>query len=118
GTGTDLGAFRLEGQVRRYHPDLVFIECAVNGAYQRGMEGMIRQIITANPQTDICLIYTIHNGQTAVYQRGEVPGNIRGLEQVAAHYRLPSIHLGMEAASLEAQGRLVWKGNGQSVEDK
>src|SRR5690606_2333378 len=34
GTGTDLGAFRLEEQVLRYHPDLVFIEFAVNGAYQ------------------------------------------------------------------------------------
>src|SRR3546814_7455299 len=82
------------------------------------MEGMIRQIITASPQTDICLIYTIRNGQTAVYQRGEVPDNIRGLEQVATHYQLPSIHLGMEAASLEAQGQLVWRGDAQTATGK
>src|SRR5690606_18279714 len=78
GTGTDLGAFRLKEQVLRHRPDLVFIEFAVNGAYQPGMEGMIRQVIAANPYTDICLIYTILNGQTAVYRAGEVPEDIRG----------------------------------------
>ena len=118
GTGTDLGAFRLEEQVLQYAPDLVFIEFAVNGAYQRGMEGMIRQIRKTNPRTDICLIYTIGNGQTAIYQRGEIPDNIRGLEEVAAHYQVPSIHLGMEAASLEATGQLVWKGDEQSAVGK
>src|SRR5690606_44518 len=50
--------------------------------------------------------------------RGEVPDNIRGLEQLAAHYELPSIHLGMEAASLEALGQLVWKGDEQLAADK
>ncbi len=118
GTGTDLGAFRIQEQVLRHNPDLIFIEFAVNGAYQPGMEGMIRQIIKANPKTDICLIYTIHNGQTAVYQQDKIPDNIRGLEQVAAHYQLPSIHLGMEAASLEAQEQLVWKGDEQLAKDK
>lgn len=110
GTGTDLGAFRIYEHVLRYQPDLIFIEFAVNGAYQSGMEGIIRQIIKANPHTDICLIYTIQNGQTEVYQRGEVPGNIQGLERIAEHYYLPSIHLGLEAAALEAQDKLLWKG--------
>lgn len=110
GTGTDLGAFRIYEHVLRFQPDLIFIEFAVNGAYQPGMEGMIRQIIKANPHIDICLIYTIQNGQTEVYQRGEVPGNIQGLERIAEHYHLPAIHLGMEAAALEAQDKLLWKG--------
>jgi len=118
GTGTDLGAFRIGEQVLRYHPDLIFIEFAVNGAYQPGMEGMIRQILTADPHTDICLIYTILTGQTSIYQQGGIPHNIRGLERVATHYQLPSIHLGMEAASLEARGQLVWKGDLQSAMDK
>lgn len=118
GTGTDLGAFRIREQVLHYQPDLIFIEFAVNGAYQPGMEGMIRQIIKTNPFTDICLIYTIKNGQTEIYQRGEIPHNIQGLELIAEHYRLPSIHLGMEVASLEAQGKLVWKGTSEEAGDR
>ena len=118
GTGTDLGAFRIREQVLRHQPDLIFIEFAVNGAYQPGMEGMVRQIIKANPYTDICLIYTIQNGQTAYYQRGEVPPNIQGLERIAQHYNLPTIHLGMEPAALEAQDKLVWKGTLQQAGDR
>ncbi|WP_300602023.1 SGNH/GDSL hydrolase family protein [Niabella sp.] len=111
GTGTDLGAFRIKEQVLQHKPDLIFIEFAVNGAYPDAMEGMIRQTIKADPSTDICLLYTIQNGQTAFYQKNELPPNIQGLERVAAHYGLPAIHLGMEAASMEAAGKLIWKGS-------
>lgn len=115
GTGTDLGVFRIREQVLHYQPDLIFIEFAVNGAYQPGMEGMIRQVIKTNPYTDICLIYTIQNGQPQIYQRGEVPQNIQGLERITEYYGLPSIHLGMEPAALEAQDKLVWKGTTQQA---
>ncbi|MBC9932031.1 SGNH/GDSL hydrolase family protein [Chitinophaga qingshengii] len=109
GTGTDLGACRLQGQLLQYHPDLVFVEFAVNGAYPEGMEGIIRQIRRASPQTDICLIYTINNGQTKIYTAGGIPENIQRLERLAAYYQLPSIHLGMEVAQLEQEGKLLWK---------
>lgn len=32
GTGSDLGVFRTERDVLQYHPDLVFVEFAVNDA--------------------------------------------------------------------------------------
>src|SRR5690606_36001811 len=67
GTGTDLGACRLQDQLLQYHPDLIFVEFAVNGAYAPGMEGIIRQIWQFDPEIDICLIYTINNGQTKIY---------------------------------------------------
>lgn len=118
GTGTDLGAFRIREQVLQYQPDLIFIEFAVNGAYQPGMEGMVRQIIKTNPYTDICLIYTIQNGQPQIYQRGEIPLNIQGLERIAEYYGLPSIHMGMEPAALEASNKLVWKGTPQESGDR
>ncbi len=111
GTGTDLGAFRIGEQVLAFHPDLVFIEFAVNGGYAPGMEGMIRQIVKSDPDTDICLLYTVKTGQTAEYQAGKVPEVIAGLERVADYYSLPSIHLGMEPASLEKAGKLLWKGS-------
>ncbi|MGE9310015.1 SGNH/GDSL hydrolase family protein [Niabella sp. CJ426] len=118
GTGTELGAFRIGEQVLQYNPDLIFIEFAVNGAYPDGMEGMIRQAIRRQPGTEICLLYTILTGQTAFYQKNELPANIKGLERVADYYGLPSVQLGMEAASLEAAGKLVWKTGGAQYLDK
>jgi lysophospholipase L1-like esterase len=115
GTGTDLGACRIGDQLLKYHPDLIFVEFAVNGAYQPGMEGIIRQIIRDNPSTDICLIYTLLNGQTKVYSEGKIPENIQGLENIARHYNIPSIHLGMEAAQLEKEDKLVWKGTTETA---
>lgn len=118
GTGTDLGAFRIREQVLQYNPDLIFIEFAVNGGYPDGMEGMIRKIIKENPYTDICLIYTIYTGQTAFYQKGDIPQVIKRLEDIAAHYQVPSIHLGMEVAELEKEGQLLWKGSKETAAGK
>lgn len=110
GTGTDLGACRIGEQVLVHNPDLIFIEFAVNGAYAPGMEGMVRQVIRNNPLTDICLIYTIMTGQTGKYGEGTVPDNIKGLEAIADKYGLTSIHLGLQAALMEKDNQLVWKG--------
>lgn len=118
GTGTDLAACRIQEQLLKNKPDLVFIEFAVNGAYQAGMEGIVRQIIKSNPKIDICLIYTVVGGQTKTYAEGGIPDNIQGLETIAAHYNIPSIHLAMEAAQLEKDDKLVWKGDAKAIQDK
>jgi lysophospholipase L1-like esterase len=118
GTGTDLGACRIKDQVLAYNPDLIFIEFAVNGAYAKGMEGMVRQIREKNPQTDICFIYTIHSGQSKEYAAGNIPANIRGLDSIADHYIIPSVHLGLEASILEKQGKLIWKGDTTNSRNK
>ena len=50
--------------IRSYY-DLVFIEYRVNGLGNQGIsgpEGMVRQIYRANPNTDICMVYTISQG--------------------------------------------------------
>lgn len=119
GTGTDLGACRIGEQILKHDPDLVFVEFAVNGGYEAGMEGIIRQIIRNNPATDICLIYTVLNPQAKVYlQPGAIPENLQRLEKIADHYRIPSIHLGIEAAMLEAENKLVWKRDAKAIQDK
>src|SRR6202035_2996162 len=59
GTGSDLGVFRCQDDLLSKHPDLVFVEFAVNdggGAelrIKRCMEGIVRQIWKANPNADI-----------------------------------------------------------------
>jgi lysophospholipase L1-like esterase len=109
GTGTDLGACRIQEQLLQYKPDMIFIEFAVNNAFPEGMEGMIRQIRKSDPFTDICLLYTIYNGQSKIYASEEIPSNIAGLEKIAEHYQIPSVHMGLEASLLEKEGKLIWK---------
>lgn len=109
GTGSDLGACRVESQVLLYHPDLIFVDYAVNGSFLPGLEGIIRKVIRQDPATDICLLYAIMTGQNLLYAKAEVPDNIVKLETVAAHYGLPGIQLGWEPSSLEAEGQLVFK---------
>ncbi|MGN6420754.1 MAG: SGNH/GDSL hydrolase family protein [Pseudobacter sp.] len=118
GTGTDLGACRLHEQLLQYHPDLIFIEFAVNGAYRDGLEGMIRQIRQFDPAIDIALLYTLFNGQSAIYAAGKVPENIAGFEAIADHYKIPSIHMGMQPAMLEQEAKLVWKSDSKSIPGK
>lgn len=118
GTGTDLGACRLYHQLLKHNPDLIFLEFAVNGAFAKGMEGIIRQIWKYNPEIDICLIYTISSGLSQFYAEGKVPKNILKLDQLAEHYAIPSIHMGIEASYLEKQGKLVWKGDPEIIKNK
>lgn len=118
GTGTDLASCRIGEQLLKHGPDLVFIEFAVNGGYQPGMEGMIRQIIRNNPSTDICLLYTVLNPQARKYMEHTLPEPIQSLEKMAAYYKIPSIHMGIEAATLEANNKLIWKGDTATIKDK
>jgi hypothetical protein len=106
GTGTDLGACRLRDQVLQLHPDLLFIEYAVNGSFLPGLEGIIRQVIKYDNRIDMCLLYAIMNGQTSFYKAGKLPENVEKLETVAEHYQLPAVFLGFEPSLLEAAGKL------------
>jgi lysophospholipase L1-like esterase len=115
GTGTELGAFRIREQLLDYHPDLVFIEFAVNGGSVEALEGMVRQIMRHNPTTDICFIYTISGNQTTSYQQGELPVRIKNFETLAAYYGIPSIHLGLYPSKLIKEGKLNWRGPSGSV---
>lgn len=117
GTGTELGSCRIGEQILKYNPDLVFVEFAVNGGSSEAMEGIVRQIIKQNPQTDICFIYTIAGEQYKQYAKDEVPAKITAFDNVAAYYNLPSIHMGLYASTLAAQEKLIWK-SGAEVEGK
>lgn len=116
GTGSDLGVFRLGHDVLAQKPDLLFVEFAVNdgGASPeqiiRGMEGIVRQTWRANPRTDICYVYTLAGDMLQTLQQGKFPRSATVMEQIAAHYGIPSIHMGLEVARLEKEGRLLYSG--------
>jgi len=114
GTGSDLGVFRLEHDVLRNKPDLLFVEFAVNdgGApphrIQQAMEGIVRQTYAADAETDICFVYTLVAGWAKTLRDGKFPRAASAMEAVADHYGIPSIHMGLEAAKMEGEGKLIF----------
>ena len=116
GTGSDLGVFRCGQDVLASRPDLVFVEFAVNdgGAppeqIYRCMEGIVRQTWRANPETDICFVYTLTGDMLETLQSGKYPRAASAMEKLADYYGIPSIHMGVEVAKLEKAGRLIFKG--------
>ncbi len=115
GTGSDLGVFRLERDVLRHKPDLLFVEFAVNdGGAQpvrihKAMEGIVRQTWRADPEIDICYVYTLTVGMLPDLQAGKMPRAASAMEELADRYGIPSIHFGVEVARLEAAGKLIFK---------
>ncbi|MBM4155986.1 MAG: SGNH/GDSL hydrolase family protein [Lentisphaerae bacterium] len=115
GTGSDLGVFRVGQDVLRHKPDLLFVEFAVNDGgsaperIHRAMEGIVRQTWTADPATDLCFVYTVSEPFLKDLQAGRCSRAATAMEQVADHYAIPSIHLGLEAARKVTEGTLVFK---------
>jgi len=115
GTGSDLGVFRLQQDVLRHHPDLLFVEFAVNDSgatperIQRAMEGIVRQTWQTDPTTDICFVYTLKESMLKELQAGYFPQSASAMEAVADHYGIPSIHMGLRAAEMERAGELIFK---------
>ncbi len=115
GTGSDLGVYRLQHDALRHNPDLLFVEFAVNdgGApperIWRAMEGIVRQTWTANPQTDICFVYTYRVGYEQDLQRGMCPRAASAMEMLADHYGIPSINLALPIVELQRAGSLVFQ---------
>ena len=122
GTGSDLGVFRLAHDVLEKKPNLLFVEFAVNdgGAsvrqIQRCMEGIVRQTWKQDPTTDICFVYTLAGNMLQTLQEGHFPRSATAMETVADHYRIPSIHMGVEVARLEKAGKLIFKGDKPKTE--
>jgi hypothetical protein len=117
GTGSGLGVFRLGHDVLQFKPDLMFVEFAVNDggaeplSIHRSMEGIIRKSWKALPDMDICYVYTVaHESMLNDLKNGKYPRAASAMEALADHYGIPSLHLGLEIARLEKDGKLVFKG--------
>lgn len=122
GTGSDLGVFRIEHDVFRGSPDLLFVEFAVNDAGTqpadiiKAMEGIVRKTWTVFPQCDICFVYTFTESLLNELKGGRFNRSASTMEQVADHYGISSIHMGLEAVRLESNGKLIMKAPAAQVE--
>ena len=114
GTGSGLGVYRLDHDVLRHNPDLVFVEFAVNDggtppeSIHRSMEGIVRQIWRKNPATGICYVYTLASNMVKDLQNGKFPRSASAMEDIADHYGIPSIHMGMEVVERITAGKLIF----------
>lgn len=118
-------AFRLEQDVLARGPvDLVFVEAAVNdhnydhlprpqaaALALRGMEGVVRHLRSANPQTEVVLLHFVDDQHLPLWKKGEVPYTIAEHERVAAHYGCPSLNLSREVAERIKAGQFTWAGD-------
>ena len=115
GTGSNLGVFRLRQDVRDHDPDLVFVEFAVNdgGASPeniwRSMEGIVRQIWSADPTIDICYVYTFRVGYEKDLNQGMCPRAASADEMLAEHYGIPSVNVALPVAEMQQAGKLIFK---------
>ncbi len=116
GSGSIIGAFRADRDLIAAKPDMVFVEFAGNDNPDtrsrpldvvRAMEGIVRKIRRASPEADICFVYAFGRGDFATLLEGKAPRGATLHDLVAAHYNLPSIHLSIEVARLERDGKLV-----------
>lgn len=119
GTGSDLGVFRTDRDVLRHHPDLVFVEFAVNDAKTdsllicHSIEGIVRKIWAQNPYTDICFLYTINEAMLNDVKSGKEYRSVRYMERIADYYGIPSVNFADDVISLMNDGKLIFKGNAQ-----
>ena len=116
GTGSSLGVYRINEQVLKYNPDLLFVEFAVNDfdfsrtSILNSMEGIVRKTFAANSKTDICFVYTITENIYNLYKKDSVPVSIKTMEEIASYYKIPSINVGVNIAGLVDKKKLFIKG--------
>jgi hypothetical protein len=112
GTGPEYGACRINDHLLVHNPDMVFIEYRVNngGAYQgRALAGLIPQIWKNNPNTEICIVYTISKGMIKDISDGKQTNAGKFMEPVANHYGVTSIEFGLEVVKLLKEDKLVFQ---------
>lgn len=112
GTGSDLGCARLETDVLRHRPDLVFVEFVGNDGgdpeSKARIEGIVRQIRKRSRFTDILFVYTLKERDVDLFQSGQYQKGALMQEEVAEYYGIPSIHLGVAVSHLVSEGKLVF----------
>ena len=118
-TCSTTGAFRLSQDVlSKGQIDLLFVEFAVNDDQDanhtvtecvRGMEGIARQALTANPVMDIVWLYTTNEDFVTQYQQGNTPHQMEAHETVAQAYGLCSVNFAADVAMRLGAGEFDWK---------
>ncbi|MCD9024016.1 SGNH/GDSL hydrolase family protein [Cohnella silvisoli] len=113
-TGSELAVFRAERDLIDRGCHLVFIDYAVNDGEEpsdkrmRTREGLLRKLLQ-NDQCDTVLVYTFSQAFYREMMQDQVPASIAEFEQLAEHYRLGSIWMGLYAIEEVRKGLMRWE---------
>lgn len=101
GTGSLLGAYRCREDLIRFHPDLVFLEYAVNDAgvgYDSVLnqcDAILRKLWAADPTVDVVMVYTTTKAISDRLAAGGVYESRAAYQTCAFHYGgIPQIDIG------------------------
>ena len=117
GSGSLVGVFRADHDLVELKPDAVFIEFSLNDVADvrdrpaevaGALEGIIRKLRASKPDTDICLAYTLHSSAVDLLNQGKFSASVSLHETIAEHYGIPTMHMGVEAARMAKEGKLVF----------
>lgn len=113
-TGSDLASFRAKRDLIDRGCDLVFVEFAVNDnntpteRRKKTREGLLRQLL-ASGTTDVVLVYTYCREMYEPMMEGRMPPSIAEFEELAEHYGLSSVWMGLHALNEVKAGLLRWE---------
>ena len=113
------GAFRLRDHLLKKGPiDLLIVEFAVNDDQDashdrrtaiRGLEGIIRQFRKVNPGGDIISIQFVNPHILKQAQAGAAAVSVKAHKDVARHYGVPIVDVGLALADAVEKGTNDWQ---------
>ncbi len=116
--GSTPHAFRFSRDVlSKGTPDLLFVEAAVNDrgngfsekAQVRALEGILRQMHSANPKANMVLMAFAEPLKNADYEKGKVPTEVAVHQRIAQYYGAAYINLAKEVYDRIKAGEFEWK---------
>ena len=116
--GSTPHAFRFGKDVlEKGIPDLLFVEAAVNDrgngftekAQIKALEGIARQMYTANPKANIVMMAFAEPHKNTDYDLGKEPVEVGVHQRVAKHYGASYINLAKEVYDRIKAGEFTWK---------
>ncbi|HEY8965314.1 MAG TPA: SGNH/GDSL hydrolase family protein, partial [Candidatus Methylacidiphilales bacterium] len=111
-TGSDSGCLRARREILDAGCDLVFVEYAVNdltadpARRARTREGVLRQLLAAGKE--VVLVYTFSQPMYEEMAAGKRPATVAEFEELAEHYGLNSVWVGLHALNEVRSGRMTW----------
>lgn len=124
-TGSITGAFRFhEDVLSKGAVDLLVVEFAVNDDQDamldrrsaiRGLEGVVRQYFTANPEGAAISVQFVNPAILAKHRAGEEAVSVAAHKAVARHYGLPVVDVGLALAREIEAGRMSWESDYQDT---
>lgn len=118
-TCSTTGAFRLRDHLlSKGAIDLLILEFAVNddqdGMHDRqqairGLEGIIRAFKQANPVGDVISVQYVNPAILEKHQKGEEAVSVKAHKDVARHYQLPIVDVGLALAGAIEKGESSWE---------